>query len=223
MSPELRQRKAIVKADVFTEKMSLLFHSPCMQSGWIKYFTRLCGYVNGFPTKNASLPRAKAYKANVLIKSRKNSWWKKFMRSSSPSLCHPGKNVPQNGPWWILSSHSLNKNKKNILRLSRIVDRRCTRLSVFVVLNSTTCLVKLNLIFHFFGFFCFFTEIEFGIGCEHNAQLDNEGEGEGSCCSPTQQQMTENSEEVSVMQMFLWQSWEILESLTVHGDRGRGL
>lgn len=72
------------------------------------------------------------------------------MRSSSPSLCHPGKNVPQSGPWWILSSHSLNKNKKNILRLSRIVYRRCTRLSVFVVLNSTTCLVKLNLIFHFF-------------------------------------------------------------------------
>jgi len=33
MSPELRQRKAIVKADVFTEEMSLLFHSPRMQSG----------------------------------------------------------------------------------------------------------------------------------------------------------------------------------------------
>lgn len=33
MPTELRQRKATVKADVFTEEMSLLFHSPRMQSG----------------------------------------------------------------------------------------------------------------------------------------------------------------------------------------------
>lgn len=58
-SPELRQRKTTVKADVFTEKSSLLCHSSCMQSGCIKHFTGLCGYVNGFPTKNANLPWVK--------------------------------------------------------------------------------------------------------------------------------------------------------------------
>ena len=71
MSPELRQRKAIVKADVFTEEMSLLFHSPRMQSGWIKYFTGLCSYVNRSPQRAPAYPGVKAYKANVLIESLK--------------------------------------------------------------------------------------------------------------------------------------------------------
>lgn len=51
--------------------------------------------------------------------------------------------------------------------------------------------------------FPFFPVIEFGIGHEHNAQLEDEGEGEGSCCSSPHQPTTENSKEASIMQMSL--------------------
>lgn len=49
----------------------------------------------------------------------------------------------------------------------------CTRLPVFIVINPTICLVKLYFIFFSFSF----TAIEFGVGCEHNAQLDSEAKG----------------------------------------------
>ena len=49
-------------------------------------------------------------------------------------------------------------------------------MSVFVVLNPTTCLAKLNFIFHF-------REIGFGLGHEHNAQLENEGERGGAAAT----------------------------------------
>lgn len=64
-----------------------------------------------------------------------------------------------------------------------------TRLNVFVVLSTTIWLVKLNFIFPIF-----FTVIEFGIGHEHDTH--DEGRGEGSCCSCTDQQTTENSKEM---------------------------
>lgn len=87
------------------------------------------------PQKALAYSGVKACNVNVLMKNCKNEPCKKFMRSSPLSL-PTRKNSPQNIPWWILSSPSLDKNEKNMLGLSQRVNKAMHKAACFCTLKS---------------------------------------------------------------------------------------